>query len=509
LRLSLFLLSLSVAALASAAEHKLAPGKTLSLSEDLVLSGDDTLAFIGTADEPCKIVGEGHQIRTAENWRGTFTMQHCRCEGLGKDTFKPEFHAINIRAAGEAKVTIEHCVFDACAGISVNNGGQSTTAFRYNRVLESSIVPVKKDLGDSRESFVARGNSPAQKYFQGNLILRAHCEFDSPKWLIGGDSDKESNILIGLRIKILCRGDTSVIRGNYLHVLMPRNAEYPYWSQVSTLDPHGNLAEHNIIRDGEWIVQFVSGEFRYNVVCDINDHNLLRNGSIGKVHHNLFHVGKPDHPPGSMSAFIYIVYAAKNPGEGMEIYNNTFDGCGIFDPPGVEVCEKGFVKSLRNNAFCNMRLPKYFTLPPAVVRPSWQEKEVSDPDRLGYADYNLFHNPDAKNPKHYTLSVAGKTQRKDAGFALNDVPKAGEIDAEADPKFAAKSPKEFPFTDAEIITGKVTVSEMLAHFRKLYTPGKDSPLIDAGDPADGPGVDIGAIGAGKEDKQDRFGKFAE
>jgi hypothetical protein len=50
---------------------------------------------------------------------------------------------------------------------------------------------------------------------------------------------------------------------------------------------------------------------------------------------------------------------------------------------------------------------------------------------------------------------------------------------------------------------------MLAHFRKLYTPGKESPLIDSGDPADGAGVDIGAIGAGKEDKQDRFGKFGE
>ena len=39
-----------------------------------------------------------------------------------------------------------------------------------------------------------------------------------------------------------------------------------------------------------------SGELRYNVICDINDHNLLRNGSNGKVHHNVFHVGKPDHP---------------------------------------------------------------------------------------------------------------------------------------------------------------------------------------------------------------------
>jgi hypothetical protein len=38
---------------------------------------------------------------------------------------------------------------------------------------------------------------------------------------------------------------------------------------------------------------------------------------------------------------------------------------------------------------------------------------------------------------------------------------------------------------------------MLARFRELYTPAEGSPLIDAGDPADGPGTDIGPVPAGK------------
>jgi hypothetical protein len=38
-------------------------------------------------------------------------------------------------------------------------------------------------------------------------------------------------------------------------------------------------------------------------------------------------------------------------------------------------------------------------------------------------------------------------------------------------------------------------------------PSTGSPLIDAGDPADGPGVDIGAVGAGTADPADLFGKF--
>ena len=50
---------------------------------------------------------------------------------------------------------------------------------------------------------------------------------------------------------------------------------------------------------------------------------------------------------------------------------------------------------------------------------------------------------------------------------------------------------------------------MLARFRELYTPAADSPLIDAGDPADGPDVDIGAVGGGRPHQDDRFGRFGK
>jgi hypothetical protein len=266
--------------------------------------------------------------------------------------------------------------------------------------------------------------------------------------------------------------------------------------------------EHNVVRDGEWIVQFAENEVRYNVICDINDHNLMRNGSVGKVHHNVFHVGKPDHPPGSMGGCILLVYPPKTPGGGMEIYNNTFDGCGTFAPPGIEMNERTFVTSLRNNAFVNMRVGQFGKLPNAVVNHSFHEKEAAGVERLGYADHNLFHNPDAKFKRHYALGVAGKTVRKDVGFGLNDVPKGGAADAEVDPKFKGPALAAFPFDDADIITGRVTVSQILARYRDAYTPAEGSPLTDAGDPADGPGADIGAIGAGKPNDVDRFGRFA-
>src|SRR5262249_41694095 len=143
----------------------------------------------------------------------------------------------------------------------------------------------------------------------------------------------------------------------------------------------------------------------------------------------------------------------------------------------------------------------------ATVRPGFAEKK-SDPGpaRLGYADYNLFHNPDAAEKDNYALSVAGKKERVDAGFALHDVPARGARAEQAAPRFAGPVPTRFPFDDDDIRAGKVTVAQILAHYRRVYAPGEGSPLLDAGDPADGPKSFIGAVGPGKDAPQDFFGR---
>jgi hypothetical protein len=146
-----------------------------------------------------------------------------------------------------------------------------------------------------------------------------------------------------------------------------------------------------------------------------------------------------------------------------------------------------------------------------MIRPTWTEP-LTDPApvRLGYSDYNLFYSPSAKVKRNYALAVAGKTERKDAGFGLNDVPRGGARDAQVDPKFVGPVPQKFPFHDDDIKSGKVTVSAMLARFRAIYTPAAGSPLIDAGDPADGAGSFIGAVGpAGKNIAHDKFGRFGK
>ena len=168
----------------------------------------------------------------------------------------------------------------------------------------------------------------------------------------------------------------------------------------------------------------------------------------------------------------------------------------------------GFVKSVRNNVFYNFAHgEKYFKRPQAMIRMSWNEDPAEEkPARLGYADYNLFFSPKARNKRNYLLSVAGKRERKDAGFGLNDIPRGGQIDEQADPKFKGPVPKKFPFGDDDIKARKVVVSAMLAFYRDAYTPGAGSPLIGAGDPADGPGSYIGAVGTGANAPDDFFGR---
>lgn len=503
---------------APAARHIVEAGQTHTLTHDLVLTGDDVLEVKGTPEKRCALVGNNHRIRSGDRWTGSVKITHCTIQKLGAPArvadkaqrLEAEFHAFDLKVSGKGSVTIEHCTFDESSSVHIQNDEDSAATFRNNNVLDNSLVAIDKDIAKSAHCFVARGNSRERKLFQGNRVTRGKVVFQAPNWLVGGDSDADSNILIGLRIGISAEGEGTVVRGNYLHLRMPITKQYPYWSQVSTFTTaRGALGEHNVIRDGEWIVRFVEGEFRYNIIMDIIDHDLMQNGSAGRVHHNLFLAGDSDSRQGSMSACIAVIYPPKGPGEGIEVFNNVFDGGGKLDVPAIEVAPKAFVKSVRNNVFYNFaHKEKYYKAPQAMIRTAWNDETGEErPARLGYADYNLFYSPDAKAKRNYRLSVAGKAERKDAGFGLNDVPKGGKVDEQVDPRFKGPIPKRFPFPDADIQARKVTVSKILAFYREAYTPAEGSPLIGAGDPADGAGTNIGAIGAVKPSVLDRFGRF--
>ena len=505
--LGVFMLAFTLAGgTARAASVNIAAGKTLELSENLVLSGTDNLVAEGTAGQPCTIIGNKRQILTDAKWTGHVRLKYLVAKGLGEkaeelspNRLGPEHHALSLLGSGAAEIVIENCTFDACSSIHIVNNDTSTTVFRNNLVQENSTVNVSKDAGSSRPVFQAEGNSPGKKLFQGNRVFRSSCQFNSPNWLVGGETDAESNIVSGVRGGMAIMGRKSLCRNNYLRLYMLYNDEFPYWSQTSTFTAGADtLVEYNVIRDSAWVVQFIEGEFRYNLISDSIDHDSCRNGSTGVLHHNIFFGCDAHHYASSQGGNLYVVYPPKEPGGGLVAYNNVFDGCDRMACPAVEITDKGFVKSLRNNVFVRFKhTDKYGTgNPPAVVRYAWDEKlpaGQTPSGRLGYADYNCFFNPQSKIIDNYALAVAGKTERKDAGFALNDLPKGGKVDEQCDPRFKGPLPLEFPYKDEDVKTGKVTVSQILKFFREAYTPAEGSPLLQAGDPADGQGTDIGAV----------------
>ncbi|HUW57278.1 MAG TPA: hypothetical protein VMZ92_11645, partial [Planctomycetota bacterium] len=74
---ALMLLAAALCAPADAGVRQVKAGETLTLAEDLVLSGDDVLDVAGTEAAPCTIVGNGHAIRTNGDWTGRLSLVRC------------------------------------------------------------------------------------------------------------------------------------------------------------------------------------------------------------------------------------------------------------------------------------------------------------------------------------------------------------------------------------------------------------------------------------------------
>jgi hypothetical protein len=489
---------------AAAGSRTLKPGEIVGISEDLVLSGDDVLVVGGTAEKPCRLDGNCQQIKTTADWRGHVKISYCEFRGLGS----AKAPALDLTANGNGdKVVIENAAFYACGAVHLTNNDNSSTSFRNNTIHANSMVPVTNLPSESPPGFWARGRSPAAKFFQGNRIGKSVVLFENTRnWLIGGDKDEDANIFIGMRASLSLHGSSDMlVRGNYLHTEIPSFR----WSQVHTLavtsSSPGLVVEHNIIRHGQWVVRGLAGEFRYNLVLDADAHNFIVGPTAGThIHHNIFARYCTVDP--NLNSTIAVIYK----GEDIQIYNNTFDGGGkdlarVWHVPAIEVGASGFLASLRNNVFYNH--PTNFASGTATVRPGFAEKKATPaPARLGYADYNLFYNPDAARKVNYALSVEGRTLRTDAGFAKHDVPVNGVVDAQVEPKFTGPIPRKFPFSDDDLKSGKVTVSKVLAYYRDAYAPAEGSPLLNAGDPADGKGSYIGAVGGGEKTPNDYFGR---
>jgi len=474
-------------------------GASAVLTGDWPLVGSDDVEIGGTT--PCRILGNGHGIVSQGPFSGRLHIHDCDFVGLGS----VDAPAIAVEVAEPGSLVIERSTFSRSGGIELTNDDNTTTIFRDNVIFEDAALRLDPASDAATPAFKARGQSPAQKLFQGNRVYRGGLWLESSGWLVGGSTDAESNVLIGLRAGVEVAAAGIVVRGNYVHDehLTGAGDESCIATDYSVSDA---LAEHNVLRRGTWVVRGFGGEFRYNAVLDADNLAFVQQPFEGtRLHHNLFVMCSPASGGAQIQGGIELVNARAS---GIEIFNNTFDGGGTairFGGPAVSIESGSFLDSLRSNLITSFWLSA--NAGDAVVRPGPTEGSSAMAVRLGYADYNLFDNVNEATLRNYGVSVAGLRERSDAGFALNDALPGGSIDQQIGPSLTAAGAC-VPMSDDDFRAGRITVSQVLAAFRAAYTPLAESPALAGGDPQDGAGNFIGAVGDGTL-AGDRFGRFGD
>jgi hypothetical protein len=481
-------------------------GPTIAIVVDPLPAGKTTLTLSADVSGSVNwnnliVIGNGHTLQP----NGSVTITDSFVTGLGTPTTDG--------IAGTAtSLDIHGSVFEATGALNLTVTGGATV--NNNEFRANNLLTFNASDPDAAPFITLSGKTSPTKLFQGNRIGAGRLIFyDTSHWLIGGDNDQQSNILIGPRATINLTGGTSnvTVRGNYDH--------HNYrggWSQgfnlVLSQAGAGILVEHNLIRGSSWPIQDVTGEFRYNLVYGFG-HTWLRSGNDGAlIHHNVF---APEEGGGEVDQGIWF-YSGET---GIQIYNNTFDGGGNsvsnndaggefpFAGPVVQLSNNSHVASLRNNLMTYTR---------DYENSAGTAHVIGDPGTFGSVDYNAFYSPDNSTRDNYDIS--GISEGVTPGFALHDVSGAGALGVKdgqlAGSPFAA--PRIYPYAtlvdEAAVWNRTQKLSAILAAFRAHYTPAAGSPVIDAGDPSDNDAharrADIGAIDAGGHDL-DQFGIFGD
>jgi hypothetical protein len=444
---------------------------TVDLAADVMLSGATGYELAGAAGARIRLNGHGHRILSATNASGPLTLKFVDVFDLGGDN-TGHVTATDVTTSGA--ITIEDSTFDSSNTVSLSSAGAGTVSIRRNLFRSNMRQPIGQNprgtgTGPSYPAIDLAGKSTGTKIFAGNNVGAGWVQFtNTTGWTVGGDTDADSNVMIGPRVGIYMEmSANSTIRRNYSHHHYDGG-----WSQGSNYELSGSptlVVEHNVIYDSSWPVRGAGCEFRYNLVSQAG-HEFIWPEKGGSIHHNLFVGGFSD------IASIYLI----NKGTGVKVFNNTVDGQLYKDMVTAVSLTAGAEMSLTSNAFINVPKPlgaaagATVTLTGATLT----------------ADYNAFANVQKNNYSDARMPAHDLVLADAAAAMFTDLPSTS-----------------FDIDDATIWKRTTTVRDILTRYRKRYTPKDGSPLIDKGDPAGGDGNDIGAVGAGTPNAADKFGLF--
>lgn len=449
-------------------QNRPAYAQTIDLAQDVVLSaGNPSYQLQGTPGAPVRLNGNGFRIRGT----GALTLRYVDVSGLGNpaDGLSP---AIDVTSP--TSIVIENTTFDTSNQVALDLTGTATASIRGNTFRSNSRVPIGQFPYEPTTAHIVEitGNSTGVKTFAGNNVAAAAVGLtNARKWILGGTTNADSNVLIGARAAFEVQNSADIaIEGNFV-----RNVYYGGWSQGQLMELHGTepiTVRHNILIGSSWPVRGIAGELAYNVIAN-GGHESVVPDANANIHHNLFiGCGGPDGGDcnGGIVGGIYDVPNVK-------VVNNTFDGLNRHYIIAAVWIQKNSAV-VRSNSFYNL--------------PALQNSAAIDlePGASIDADYNAFHGPRAKD------------------YIDNRVP-AHDLAGRPHPNFAGPLPTEPSDMDERSVwTRQLTVGALLADYRARYAPVAGSPLIDTGDPAGGAGNDVGAIGAGAPNGNDLFGTFS-
>jgi hypothetical protein len=435
---------------------------TITLSSDLRLSGSTPLNW-----SDATVIGNGFKVTAAPGYRGAVTIQNCFIRGLA--TYDQS--GIDVTTTGAIAIT--NSIFEATAPVHLVATGAAPTItgneFRANNFIDyvlsnPDMTPVL-DVTSGAATGVLQANN-----FGGGIV-----KIQGAHWHVGGLVPGQGNVIMGPRGVLMAYLTDSTIEGNYIH------HDYTGWSQGFNLEGTGStdrlLVQHNIFRGGSWVYQNIGGEVRYNLSVDDAGHDSWRTIKPNtKIHHNLF-----TYPASPNSGFLGMLMTYQGE-SGIDIYNNTFDTAGAtsaYNAPAIAIGTGSVFASVRSNLFQNFSDVANTPIG-TVAGPS---------AGLRSADYNDFWNLRMTTTPHYSIGLVTP----------------GSHDKAANPLLAGALDVPYKVDEGLIWLRQLTVWQVLAYYRATYTPTPGSPLIDAGDPQEGSGNDIGAIGAGLPNALDLFG----
>ena len=449
-------------------------GGTIALTQNLVLSGSTDLDWTDKT-----VIGNGFKVTSAAGYSGRIVIRNSMIRGLGS------FSAPGMTVTTSGSVVIEDSIFEATGAMQFTAQGGAPVTVRGNELRANNLLTYVADDPSVPVMLELAAGTAATKVVQGNRIGGGMLRISGGDgWQIGGLAAGQGNVLIGVRA-VLDVADSSndAIQGNYLH-----HDYHGGFSQGFNLWLEGSsgneLAEHNVIRGGSWPIQSFGGEFRYNLVID-SGHDFWRSATDNtQIHHNVF-----AHASGLNTGYdgAFKFYGGES---GLSIYNNTVDVAGTiggFNAPAFNIGSGSLFQSIRNNLFTAF-LDVGSTFGGAFVS---SEDAVTAP-RVTGADYNGWFNPLAPQSARYRSGIVGNPP--------------GVHDVQANPQLSGQP--EVPYRVAEgcIWLGSCTTGQVLSHYRDLYRPAADSPLVNAGSPADGAGAFIGAVGLNGSHSLDLFGR---